>query len=133
MPSHNQLTIVGNLGGDPEMQYTPTGSAVTHFSVAVNESYTTRDGEKREDTQWFRVNAWNKLAETCNEYLSRGKMVLVSGPVKLSQWDGADGQTRSRMEIRATTVTFLSPRDGGAGGASEYQEGSPFDEDSLPF
>ena len=81
MPSSfNQIVIVGNLGNDPEMRYTPSGSPVTGFSVAVNESYVDRSGEKRDDTTWFRVSAWNKLAETCNEYLSKGKMVLGDRP-----------------------------------------------------
>ena len=83
-------------------------SPVTGFSVAVNESYVDRAGEKRDDTTWFRVSAWNKLAETCNEYLSKGKMVLVTGRVKLRTWEGDDGQPRSNIEVTATNVTFLS-------------------------
>lgn len=75
----NKITIIGNLGTDPEMRYMPSGDAVTSFSVATNRRYRTRDGENRDETEWFRVNAWGRLAETTNQYLEKGSLVYVEG------------------------------------------------------
>lgn len=103
----NRLTIIGNLGAAPEMRYTPTDKAVANFSVAVNERWNDSAGERREKTTWFRVTAWNGLAEVCQNYLDKGSRVLVEGSVSLDAWKGQDGQTRSDIAVNATQVVFL--------------------------
>ena len=100
--SYQSITIVGNVGRDPEMRYTPTGKAVTNFSVAVNE----RRGEQDVAT-WFKVTCWNGLAETVNQYLTKGRQVLVEGRIAVESWSGRDGQPQSTMTITANTVRFL--------------------------
>jgi single-strand DNA-binding protein len=102
--------VIGNVGSDPEMRYTPNGSPVTSFSMAVNRNYTTSDGERREETEWFTISAWNQLAEQCNQYLSKGRRVYVEGRLRSSTWTGNDGQVRFRNEINANQVLFLDRR-----------------------
>ena len=104
---YQKLVIVGNLGSDPEMRFTPDGTAVTSFSVAVNRHWTAKDGSQGEKTTWFRVTAWRKLAETCNQYLSKGRTVLVEGEVEASAWTGKDGEARATLELTARNVKFL--------------------------
>ena len=104
----NKMIVIGNLGGDPEMRYTPSGQAVTNFNVATNYKYTTADGESREETEWFRVSAWGRLAETCNQYLAKGRKVYVEGRLRSRTYETRDGQTRFANEITATDVRFLS-------------------------
>jgi single-strand DNA-binding protein len=132
----NKMTVIGNLGGDPEMRYTPGGQAVTNFSVATNYKYTTADGERHEETEWFRVSAWGRLAETCNQYLSKGRKVYVEGRLKSRSFEGRDGQTRFSLEVNATDVRFIDT----AGGRTDDfppSEGAPPEEnievDDLPF
>lgn len=113
----NKMIAIGNVGRDPEMRYTPNGNAVTSFSVATGRTYTTREGERREETEWFTVTAWNRLAETCNQYVVKGMRVYVEGRLKSDSWVGNDGQTRFRNEIVANEVKFLSrPQQGGGYG-----------------
>jgi single-strand DNA-binding protein len=99
--------IIGNLGRDPEMRYTPTGKPVTTFRVAVNRVYNTADGDRREETEWFTVIAWNRLAETCNEVLSKGRKVFVEGRLQTRSWEGQDGQRRTSVEIVASNMVLL--------------------------
>ncbi len=116
MAGLNKMMIIGNLGTDPEMRYTPNGAAVTSFRIAVNRVYTTGAGERREETEWFTVSAWNQLAETVNQYLSKGRQVYVEGRLSTRTWTGQDGQQRFNLEINANQVVFLSgggPSDGG--------------------
>ena len=130
---YNKITIIGNLGTDPEMRYTPSGSAVTSFRIAVNRTYTTASGERREDTEWFTVNAWNQLAEQVNQYLTKGRQVYVEGRLNSRTWTGQDGQQRFNNEITANQVVFLSgggPMDGGGGDMGG--PGRPTDDD-LPW
>ena len=115
----NKMLIIGNVGRDPEMRYTPSGNAVTNFSVAVNRRYTPQGGEPQEETEWFDISAWNRLAETCHNYVTRGMKVYVEGRLKSRSWVGQDGQTRSRNEIIASTVTFLTQRNGATPGAEQ--------------
>jgi single-strand DNA-binding protein len=141
--SYHTIVIAGNLGRDPEMRYTPSGQAVTNFSIAVNESYTNNNGERVKRTIWFRITAWGKQAEICNQYLKKGRMVLVEGRVTADPntggprvWNGQDGQPRASFEISAQTVRFLSSRsdDGDMptqGGGYESAEIPP--EDDIPF
>jgi len=98
--------VIGNLGGDPEMRYTPNGRPVTSFSIATTNRYTV-EGEQREETQWFRVSTWNRTAEVCNQYLSKGSKVYVEGRLQGRQWEGQDGVQRFSIEINADRVLFL--------------------------
>ena len=95
----NKILIIGNLGSDPEMRYTPSGSAVTSFTVATNRRYRTSDGENREETEWFRISAWNRLAETCNQYLQRGSKVYVEGELQTRKWQDQDGNDKYTTEV----------------------------------
>ena len=124
---YQQLIIVGNLGRDPELRYTPEGTPVATFSVAVNRKWTGPSGSVEEETTWFRVTAWRKLAETCHQYLRKGRQVLVVGRVAASAWSGQDGQPRATLEVTATDVRFLGGRDGGEmGGMDGGEEDVPF-------
>ena len=140
----NRMTAIGNLGADPEMRYTPNGDPVTTFSIAVSRSYNTRDGERREETEWFRVVAWRQLAELCNQYLSKGQKVYVDGRLQTRQWEARDGTTRTTVEIVAQNVVFLSRPNEGGGGMPRAEEdpggnfgggggGGGGPEDDLPF
>jgi len=127
---YQRLVIVGNLGSDPEMRYTPDGTPVTSFSVAVNRRWTTKDGSQGEKTTWFRVTAWRKLAETCNQYLSKGRTVLVEGEVEANAWLGQDGTARATLELTARNVRFLCGSRQSAAGEG-IAEPPPTDE--IPF
>ena len=130
MAGLNKILVIGNLGTDPEMRYTPSGTPVTSFRLATNRVYTTAEGERREETEWFTVVAWNQLAEQCNQYLSKGRRVYVEGRLRSRTWTGADGQTRFVNEIVAERVLFLD-RLGGEG--SEGPEGDLPEGDDLPW
>ena len=107
MASLNKVMIIGNLGNEPEMRFTPNGNPVTSFRVATNRVFTTPEGERKEETEWFSVVAWGKLAEQCNQYLTRGRLVYAEGRLHTRTWEGQDGQKRYRTEIIARRVTFL--------------------------
>jgi len=107
MVSVNKMIAIGNLGSEPEMRFTPNGRPVTSFSVATNWRYTTAEGERREETEWFTVVAWGKLAEQCNQFLTKGRLVYVEGRLRMHTWEGQDGQKRYRNEIVADRVSFL--------------------------
>jgi len=120
--SLNKAMIIGNLGRDPEMRYTPNGQAVTQFTVAVNRNYKDANGEWKEETEWFRVVAWGQLAERTAEYLRKGRKVYVEGRLQTRNWEGQDGQKHYTTELVANTVTALDPRpreDGAAEPAGE--------------
>ncbi len=114
----NKMLVIGNVGTDPEMRYTPNGNPVTSFRLATGRTYTTSDGERRQDTEWFTIVAWNQLAEQCNQYLTKGRRVYVEGRLKSNTWTGQDGQSRFRNEIIANRVLFLD-RSGGGPGSEE--------------
>jgi single-strand DNA-binding protein len=114
--SLNKAMIIGNLGRDPEMRYTPNGQAVTQFTVAVNRNYKDSSGEWKEETEWFRVVAWGPLAERTAEYLRKGRKVYVEGRLQTRSWEGQDGQKRYTTELIASTVTALDPRPREEGG-----------------
>jgi single-strand DNA-binding protein len=139
---YHKVIVVGNLGRDPEMRYTPDGTPVTNFSVATNRRWTNADGSPGEETVWFRVTAWRRTAEVCNQYLSKGRQVLVEGQLKPDPatggprvWTGNDGVARAQYEVTALTVKFL----GGRGEApSEEAPGLPEEppvesEGEIPF
>ena len=110
MPSLNKLTIIGNVGNEPEMRFTPNGKPVTSFSVATNWLYTSSEGERRQETEWFNVVAWNRLAEQCNQFLAKGRLVYVEGRIHTRNWEGQDGQQHSKIEVIASRVIFLEKR-----------------------
>ena len=103
----NKMQIIGYLGRDPEMRYTPSGDAVTNFSVAVGRRYRNRDGQDVDETEWFNVSAWRRLAETTNQYLTKGSKVYVEGRLQSRSYVAQDGQTRFSNDINALEVVFL--------------------------
>ena len=127
----NKMMVIGNLGTDPEMRYTPSGNPVTSFRIATTRTYTSADGERQQDTEWFTVVAWNQLAELCNQYLSKGRRAYVDGRLHTHSWDGPDGQTRFRNEIIADRVLFLDRQPSGP--AAGDQGGPPMEAEDLPF
>ncbi|MHB1004668.1 MAG: single-stranded DNA-binding protein [Chloroflexota bacterium] len=133
--SLNKVMLIGNVGRDPEMRYTPSGAAVTSFSVACGRTRISPDGERREETEWFNVVAWEKLAERVNQYVTKGQKVYVEGRLQTRSWEGTDGQKRYRTEVVANTLLFLSPKQRPAGTEeSPAEEPSEFgDPDDLPF
>jgi len=106
----NKVQLTGRLGADPEMRFTPQGHAVTTFRVASNRSWRGADGEAHEDTEWFRVVAWNKLAEICNQFLAKGARVYVEGRLQTRQWQDQEGQRRSSTEVIANDMIMLDTR-----------------------
>jgi single-strand DNA-binding protein len=110
--SVNKVIIVGRLGQNPEVRYTPSGAAVANFSVATSENWTDKSGQKQEKTEWHRIVVWGKTAENCGQYLAKGRQVYVEGRLQTRQWQDKDGQTKYTTEIQAQTVQFLG---GGAG------------------
>src|ERR1019366_3577033 len=146
--SLNKVMIIGNLGRDPEMRSTPSGQAVTQFTVAVNRNFKGQDGAWQEETEWFRVVAWGPLAERTAEYLRKGRKVYVEGRLQTRQWEDQSGAKRYTTELIAPTVTALDPRprdqqaEGGTvpdrtrGSRSGDGRSDPLDEpdlDDLPF
>ena len=135
--SFHTVILIGNLGRDPEMRYTPSGQPVTSFSVASNRSYTSPNGEKVDETIWFRVTAWGKQAEICSQYLHKGSKVLVEGRLTPDKnggprvWQKQDGTSAASFEVTASTVRFLSSR--GEGGAEPMMDSVGEGGDEIPF
>jgi single-strand DNA-binding protein len=123
--SVNKVFLLGNLTRDPELRYTPNGSAVTDLGIAVNRSYTTKDGERREEVTFVDVTVWNRTAENCCQYLKKGRPVHIEGFLKLDTWDDkTTGEKRSKLKVEADNVQFLgSPRDEPGGGSARDDEG----------
>jgi len=111
----NKVILIGRLGADPEVRYTPSGTPVANFRIATSESWNDKQGQKQERTEWHRIVAWNKLAELCGEYLSKGRQVYVEGKLQTRQWDDRDGNKRYTTEIQAREITFLGSRGDGGG------------------
>jgi single-strand DNA-binding protein len=133
--SLNKVMIIGNLGGDPEMRFTPSGNPVTTFSVATNRVFNSGDGERKEETEWFSVVTWSRLAENCNRFLTKGQRIYVEGRLHTRSWDGQDGQKHTRVEVIANNVIFLdrkagvpSPEDKG-----EFPESGDLEPQDIPF
>jgi single-strand DNA-binding protein len=135
MPSLNKITIIGNVGNEPEMRFTPNGKPVTSFSMATNWVYTTPEGERRQETEWFNVVAWNRLAEQCNQFLAKGKLVYAEGRIHTRNWESQDGQAHTRIEVIANRVIFLDRRGAGAVADEKTEEGSAseMEPEDLPF
>ena len=135
MPSLNKVTIIGNAGKEPEMRFTPNGKPVTSFSVATNWMYTSPEGERKQETEWFNVVTWDRLAEQCNSSVVKGSLVYVEGRLHTRSWEGQDGQPHSRMEVVANRVVFLD-RKGSAALSDEKVEdagGGDVEPEDLPF
>ena len=137
MVSMNKITIIGHLGRDPEMRYTPQGTPVTDFSVATSRRFTDSMGERREETDWFRVSAWRQLAELCNQYLQKGSLVYVEGRLHTRTYEGNDGVMRFSNEVTANDVRFLNrPDREGSFSGGDYPSGPGggiTEPDDLPF
>lgn len=112
--SVNKVILLGRLGQDPELKYTPGGSAVCNFSLATTEAWTDKQGQKQEKTEWHRVVVWGKLAELCNQYLAKGRQAFLEGRLQTRSWDDKDGNKKYTTEILASTVQFI----GGAANAN---------------
>jgi len=139
---YHTIILVGNLGRDPEMRYTPSGQAVTNFSVATNRQFTGSDGQLVKETIWFRVSTWGKNAENCNQFLKKGSKVLVEGRLVPDAstggpriWNRQDGTPSASFDVSAQTVRFLSTRvdDDGGGAPPGEGAGQPDDAGDIPF
>lgn len=134
-----KISLIGNLGNDPELRYLASGEAVTNFSVATNRRWITSDGEKAEETTWFRISVWGKSAEACNQYLEKGRQVFVEGTLQPDRdtggpriWDDSEGNPRTSFEVRAQVVQFLS--GGNSASPSQSSPSSPdAGVDEMPF
>jgi len=136
---YQKIVIVGNVGRDPEMRFTPSGQAVTSFSVATNYQYATGNGEQVKETTWFRVSTWGKQAEVCNQYVKKGSKILIEGrltPDKVTGgpriWTNKDGTAQTSFELNASTVRFLGSKETQQEQSHEGAEVPPNDE-PLPF
>lgn len=136
----DKTMLIGNVGKDAEMRYTPSGQAVTSFSVATNRQYTTGNGEQVKEVKWFRVTTWGKLAEICNQYVKKGMKVYVEGtltPDKITGgpriWTKQDGSAGSNFEVNASTVRFLSARADGNESQPQHEGAEIIPDDDLPF
>jgi single-strand DNA-binding protein len=127
----NKVILVGNLGRDPEVRYTPGGQAVANFTVATNEAWTDKSGQKQERTEWHRIVVWGKQAELCGEYLSKGRQVYVEGRLQTREWTNKEGAKQYTTEVVANQVVFLAGGErGGSRGAS--RGGAPAEDFGQP-
>lgn len=134
----NKVMIIGHLGRDPEMRYTPSGRPVTTFSVATSRSWKTSDGEQRTETEWFNVVAWGSLAEICKQYLSKGQQVYIEGRLQTRRWEDDDGNKRTTTEIVAKEMVMLGDRRRGKDKEADEDLQDSFSdeeniEDEFPF
>lgn len=126
----NKVLLIGRLGQDPEMRYTPSGKPLTKFQIAVNRSWTSSDNEKKTETEWFTIVSWGKLAEICNQYLNKGQQVYIDGRLHTRHWVDDGGANHSAVEVVAQEMIMLGSAadDNGSG-----QEEGPATEDDYPF
>lgn len=135
----NKVMIIGHLGRDPEMRYTPSGRPVTTFSVATSRSWNTSDGERRSETEWFNVVAWGSLAEICKQYLNKGQQVYIEGRLQTRRWEDDEGNRRTTVEVVAKEMVMLGERKKKEGDSGEEDlavyDSEEFDneEDEFPF
>jgi single-strand DNA-binding protein len=121
--------IIGRLGKDPEMRYTPSGRPVTNFSVATSRSWNTSDGERRTETEWFNIVAWGSLAEICNQYLVKGQQVYIEGRLQSRNWEDSEGKRHTAVEVVANEMIMLGDRRS----SDENPPDEQTDEDEFPF
>ena len=142
MGSVNKIILLGHLGRDPELRSTPGGQQVANFTLATNEQWTDKGGQKQERTEWHRIVAWGKLADLCRDYLSKGRQVYIEGRLTTRQWDDKDGNKRSTTEVVAQQIVFLggSGRGEGGGGSGSGgmspeppSDGGGLTDDDIPF
>lgn len=135
----NKVMIIGRLGRDPEMRYTPSGRPVTTFSVATSRSWSTVDGERHQETEWFNVVAWGNLAEICKQYLAKGQQVYIEGRLQTRKWEDKEGNKHSSVEVVANEMMMLGDRRESSSNNyqipedDEAQEVLSSDEDEFPF
>lgn len=110
MASVNKVILIGNLGSDPEVRYTASGTAVSNFNIATNEQWNNKEGQKEERTEWHRIVTWGRTAELCSQYLTKGRPVYLEGRLQTREWEDKEGHKRTTTEIVATTVKFLGSR-----------------------
>ena len=142
MAGINKVILIGRLGSDPEVRYTPSGVAVANFNIATSEEWKDKDsGERKERTEWHRIVVWRRLGEICGEYLSKGRQVYVEGRLQTRDWEDRDGNKRYTTEIVASDVQFLGSRDSfdsgrqRSTGATDFQGAPPLgpEDDDIPF
>ena len=142
MASVNKVILIGNLGRDPELKYTPGGNAVCNFTLATNERWVDKSGAKQERTEWHRIVVWGKQAEICGQYLKKGRQAYIEGSLTTREWNDKDGNKRTTTEVRVQRVQMLGSRgEGGAEGAVKGEMASPqfsepdpeFSDDDIPF
>jgi len=131
----NKVIIIGNVGTDPEMRFTPNGNPVTSFRIATSRFFTSTDGERKQETEWFDVVTWNRLAENCNQFLTKGQRAYVEGRLRTRSWEGQDGQKHQRIEIIANSVLFLDRRPVGTlpEGTLETSTEDDLEAGDIPF
>lgn len=136
MAGLNKVILIGNLGRDPEMRYTPSGSPVTNFSIAVSRQWKTPDGESREETEWFNVSCWDRLAETANQYLQKGRQVYIEGRIRGRLYDDTrTGEKRYSLDVTATNLVLLGQRPDQGTDQFADRTAAPVntDFDNMPF
>ncbi len=139
MGSVNKVILLGNLGRDPELKYTPSGAAVANFTIATNETWKDKDGQKQEHTEWHRIVVWGKLAEICGEYLHKGRQVYVEGSIRTRTYKDREGNEKSVTEVRADNLVMIGkgeggPRGGGERGGGGASEREPeYSDEDIPF
>lgn len=143
--SFNKITLVGNLGRDPELRYTPQGTPVCSFTMATNERRKDKSGEFQDQTTWFRVTLWGRQAETASQYLTKGRPIYIEGRLRVEEWTDRDGRARYTLEVHATDMQFIGGRgeEGASGGATPRPEPqgrsgaetgpSDIEDDDIPF
>jgi single-strand DNA-binding protein len=134
----NKVMIIGHLGRDPEMRYTPSGRPVTTFTIAVSRSWNTADGERRTETEWFNIVAWGNLAEICKQYLYKGQQVYIDGRLQTRRWEDKEGQKHTSVEVVANEMMMLGDRRDNSSQSQESEQTDDLaeplaDEDEFPF
>jgi len=127
--SVNKVILLGRLGQNPEVRHTPSGASVANFSLATNETWMDKNGQKQERTEWHRIVVWGKLADLCGQYLTKGRQAYVEGRLQTRQWQDKDGQTKYTTEVQAQTVQFLG---GGVGAGAGQGAGGPSSDSDSP-
>jgi len=138
MTGVNKVILVGNLGKDPEVRYTPSGAAVANFSLATSEKYTDKSGQKVDKTEWHNIVAWNKTAEICKQYLTKGSTIFVEGKIQTRSWDDKEGKKCYITEVLIGNMQMLGSRQGGQKAnpkpeASQQSQQTQTDKEDLPF